>query len=1002
VAICASCGRESPDDFGFCPSCGLPLAVAALPREVRKVVTILFCDLIGSTALGDRTDPETLRGLMRRYYETARVVLERHGGTVEKFVGDAVMAVFGVPVATEYDALRAVRAAVELRDTVHELALEARIGVNTGEVVSGEGDTLVTGDAVNVAARLEQSASAGEILLGGETLELVRDAVQTEPIALTLKGKATSVIAHRLLALDIVAAGVARRLDRVMIGRERERQRLRADFADAAAFRTSRLFTLIGPAGVGKSRLVADFLEHVGDRATIARGRALSYGEGITYWPLIEILAQLGIDAGEAIRSSEADTQLATRALLERMAEERPLVLVLDDLQWAEPPLLDLIEHLADWSREAPIFLLCIARPELLDVRPGWGGGKLNASSILLEPLGSTEAIALADELLQDIKLPPEIRDRILEIAEGNPLFLEEMAALAREGPQVVTVPATIHAVLQARLDTLTDAERAVIERGSVEGKVFHRGSVTALAPMADRERVPGDLLALMRKELVRPDRSQLRGDDAFRFRHLLIRDTAYESLPKSVRADLHERFAIWLDGQVGLAERDEIVGYHLERAANYLRELDPTSIRAVTLAEQAAARLGTAGSAAYERGDLHATRNLLGRAIAVLPEGPQRRRLLPDMIEALDAAGEGDAAFEFIGELERGDTVDRSRGMVLRLLIDPLNRRRSIPDLLGDLADAQRELDRTGDALDIVRCERARGILNWAACRADQAHAAFRRAYDLLQELGRPALQRDVVDQLGATSVFSGASLDEVRALVDRVASDLLPDAGPLLAASLASGRSRGDYVSGLIEADEARRILEHLAQLLGEVGSERGQLAVRGFLPVIAEHEADDAEAERINRELVAAHERLNNLYVLANTLAAWSLSLSRVGDTNGALRAVARGRQLVRAEDIADNIYLDLAEARAVAARGDHDAARTLIDRARRTSDGMVMVPLSYEIAGIDAEVRQLAGDLAGAEAIAGKLVAEISARGGLRTAASYRRRLRLAERTASQPS
>ena len=222
VAICGQCGRESPDDFGFCPSCGAPLADAAAAREVRKVVTILFCDLTGSTEIGDRTDPEALRAMMRRYYETARTVLERHGGTVEKFVGDAVMAVFGIPVATENDALRAVRAAVELRDTVHRLGLEARIGVNTGDVVAGEGDTLVTGDAVNVAARLEQTAGAGEVLLGAATVSLVRDAVTTEPLQLALKGKAGEVAAHRLISLDLTAAGVTRRMDRPMVGSERE------------------------------------------------------------------------------------------------------------------------------------------------------------------------------------------------------------------------------------------------------------------------------------------------------------------------------------------------------------------------------------------------------------------------------------------------------------------------------------------------------------------------------------------------------------------------------------------------------------------------------------------------------------------------------------------------------------------------------------------------------------------------------------------------------------
>ena len=424
----------------FCPGCGAPLAVVAT-REVRKVVTVLFCDLTGSTAIGDRTDPEALRALMNRYYDAARTVLERHGGTVEKFVGDAVMAVFGIPVSSEDDALRAVRAAVELRDVVHELGLEVRIGVNTGAVVAGEGDTLVTGDAVNVAARLEQAAGAGEILLGDDTLRLVRDAVSTEAVELTLKGKSDTVPAHRLHELDASAAGVERDLQRPMVGRERERARLRADYADVVAGSTCRLFTLIGSAGIGKSRLVADFLGHVGDQAAVARGRALSYGEGITYWPLVEMLIQLGIEPSEAIRASPGETQLSTRALLERQAAVQPLVLVLDDVHWAEPPMLDLVEHIADWSRSAPILLLCLARPELLDVRPGWAGGKLNATSVLLEPLARSEVDVLAGELLAGVELDESTRARILSTADGNPLFLEEMAALARDARGNVDVP---------------------------------------------------------------------------------------------------------------------------------------------------------------------------------------------------------------------------------------------------------------------------------------------------------------------------------------------------------------------------------------------------------------------------------------------------------------------------------------------------------------------------------------------------------------------------------
>ena len=359
-----------------------------------------------------------------------------------------------------------------------------------------------------MAARLEQSAGPGEILLGETTLGLVRDAVEADAVELAVKGKALPLVAHRLIGLDLEAGGVVRDLDRPMIGRERERDRLRVDFDEVVERRACHLFTLIGPAGVGKSRLVHDFLERVEGAAVVARGRALSYGEGITYWPLVEILLQLGADPAAVIRSSPADTQLLTRAWLEDAAEAQPLVLVLDDLHWAEPPMLDLVEHLVDWSRDRPILLLCIARPELLDVRPGWGGGKVNATSVLLEPLSAADAVTLASALLEDVELDAGTRERILETAEGNPLFLEEMALLARE-VGAVEVPATIHALLQARLDTLGTTERAVVDRGAVEGKVFHRGAVTALVREPDRGDVPGDLLALVRKEVVRPDRTR-------------------------------------------------------------------------------------------------------------------------------------------------------------------------------------------------------------------------------------------------------------------------------------------------------------------------------------------------------------------------------------------------------------------------------------------------------------------------------------------------------------
>src|SRR5687768_12819873 len=444
-------------------------------REQRKVVTILFCDLVGSTALGESTDPEALRARMRRYFEDLRTILERHGGSVEKFVGDAVMAVFGIPTAHEDDALRAVRAAAEMRAAIAEHGLEARIGVNTGEVVvGGEGETLVTGDPVNVAARLEQAAPNGEILIGTETRQLVRDAVRVEPVEpLALKGKSEPVGAFRLVEVISDAAPLARHPETPLVGRERERQRLWRDYEDAVADRTCRLFTLLGPAGIGKSRLVADFLERVGDSADVLRARCLSYGEGITYWPLVEMLVAIGIDPDAVIGTSPAETQLAFRRLLEARAAERPQVVVIDDLQWAEAVFIDLVEHVADFSRDAPIFLLCVARTELLDVRPDWGGGKMNATALLLEPLDAEECGELMERLVLDAPLDDELRDRITVASAGNPLYVEEMLAMVREhGDGEIAVPPTIHALLQARIDALEGDVRVVMERGSVEGEV--------------------------------------------------------------------------------------------------------------------------------------------------------------------------------------------------------------------------------------------------------------------------------------------------------------------------------------------------------------------------------------------------------------------------------------------------------------------------------------------------------------------------------------------------
>jgi class 3 adenylate cyclase len=592
VAVCPACGRDNPEGFQFCGFCASPLAPGD-GREVRKTVTVLFSDVTGSTELGELLDPESLRDVLARYFDLARTVVQRHGGTVEKFIGDAVMAVFGVPAAHEDDAIRAVRAASEIRANLAALndelertsgvRLETRTGVNSGEVVAGDpssGQSFVSGDTVNVAARLEQAAQPGEILIGAGTLSLVRDAVRveaTEP--LPLKGKAEPVPAFRLLEVLAGAPAHARRLDSPMVGRDDELQQVLDAFERVEGGHSCELVTVVGEAGVGKSRLTTEVLSRLAGRATVLEGRSLPYGEGITFWALAEMVRQAagigdadppagafaridelldGVDdaalvrdrVGAAIGLGDAtgaiqETYWAARRLLESLAAERPVVAVFDDIHWAEPTLLDLLEYVAGFSRNHSVFLLCMARPELREIRPEWDRA---GTVVTLPPLDHASSDDLIANLVGFAHLPSEIRDRIVEAAEGNPLFVEEMlrsliddGVLRRDdGSWVVTAdlarlqaPGTIQALISARLDRLQDEERAVIQRASVVGQVFFWGAVTELSPDDARRAVGANLQMLQRKELIRPEASSFAGQDAFRFSHLLVRDAAYESIPK-------------------------------------------------------------------------------------------------------------------------------------------------------------------------------------------------------------------------------------------------------------------------------------------------------------------------------------------------------------------------------------------------------------------------------------------------------------------------------------
>jgi class 3 adenylate cyclase/tetratricopeptide (TPR) repeat protein len=834
MAVCPGCGKELAGEFPFCPHCATPLIAEG--REQRKTVTVVFCDVTGSTALGESTDPEALRALLARYFERMRGIVESHGGTVEKFIGDAVMAVFGVPLAHEDDALRACRAAVEMRDALPELGVQARIGVNTGEVVTGTLERLATGDAVNVAARLEQAAAAGEVLIGEPTYALVHEAVVAETVEpLALKGKSEPVAPYRLCSvLDVPERSHLTRF----VGRKRELAQIVEAWERAKAQAHCELVTVVGDAGVGKSRLVTEAL--AGVEVRVVRGRCLPYGEGITYWPVVEAVKQLAVlpsdpTAAAAMRSLLGESDVGTSgdeiawAFRKLLEEQAPLVVVFDDIQWGEETFLDLVESTALLSAEAPLLLLCMARPELVEQRPGWPG------TLRLEPLPPQQADALIGDAVSE-----ELRERIARAAGGNPLFISEMLAMASENAGV-EVPPTLKALLATRLDQLDEAERKVLERGSVEGEIFHRGAVQALAP--EEMQVTTRLAGLVRRELIRPDRTQLVGDDGYRFRHLLIRDAAYDALPKAVRADLHARFAAWLDEHGhALVERDEIVGYHLEQAARYQAELgqpDPT------LAERAALRLTTAGRRAFDRLDIRTASALLTRAAELTR--PHRIDVTLELevvwVQSdIDVRASAEAA-EVVAE--RAEAAgDRSGAMLARALM--LLNRMSGGELVG--VDEQVELCRAALPLEEERGDPRRLALLWEML---GIAANFRMqndddVYAAQQALRYRRLAGDspLETRLEWPLILGPRPADEAMRMLDELDVGWRPPG--------ATDLPRAALLAMLGRADEAWPLAEARSSYLQEVSGNRSQEG-HLYLWLIATIEGERERACRHNADMI-----------------------------------------------------------------------------------------------------------------------------------------------------
>ena len=807
MQICPNCGEENPAKFRLCGFCGTALAAPLPAQEVRKTVTIVFSDLKGSTSLGEALDSESLREVMSRYFDEMRAVLEHHGGTVEKYIGDAIMAVFGLPRVREDDALRAVRAAYAMQSALATLndeleqrwgvQLVNRTGVNTGEVVAGDpttGQRLVTGDTVNVAARLEQAAPPLDVLIGEPTYRLTREAVEVEEIEpLELKGKAERVPAYRLVSVAEDREGILRHREAQLVGRERELALLEDSFEQALSEHRCWTVTLIGDAGVGKSRLSEEFLMRVGGGALVLHGRCLPYGDGITFWPIVEAVREAAAiterdnaesaqrkladllgpgeaDAVERVASAVglSDVQFSVqelfwgvRRLFAVLAARRPLVVAFEDLHWAEGTFLDLVQHLTDTLDEAGVVLLCDARPSLLEQRPEWSTGS-NSPQVRLEPLTAAQSEQVIDNLLGSAGLQDAVRTRIVETAEGNPLFVEQLLSMFIDDGLVrfeagewrapselgdVSIPPTIQALLAARLDALVQEERAVIEPAAVAGYVFPADAVRELVPDSLREDVPRHLAELSRKQFLRPDPTERAFDDAFRFHHVLIRETTYDGLLKRARATLHERFVLWADRVNGdrAREYEEILGYHLEQAHLYLSELGPLDDHGRALGADGARRLASAGKRARGRGDIPAAANLLERATRLLPAlDPVRLALLPELGEAqIDLGRFAEADETLSGAIAAADsTADVRVAADARLRRLLLEARTGESDQWSEHAVPQIEeaievFTEAGDHGGLARAYRVLGYVHGTACSYAEAAAACERALHHAREAG-------------------------------------------------------------------------------------------------------------------------------------------------------------------------------------------------------------------------------------------------------------------------
>jgi DNA-binding SARP family transcriptional activator len=938
------------DELGIEPSPGLqeleqailrqdasltaPARLASEPEsvplpEARKTVTVL------AATFAVPSDPEQAAAVLARASEAASGVLRRHGASVEAHGGMGVLGIFGLPAVHEDDSLRAVRAALELRSET-----AARIGIETGTVLA-EADRVVAGAPVSDALRLAEGAREGQIVLGESAMRVAPSAVQAR------RRRAGGWL---LSGIGPHAEAVARHLDAPLVGRRDQLDELRRAYERVKRDRTAYLLTVLGPAGIGKSRLAAELRTKVEPEALVLAGRCLPYGEAITFWPVAEMVSQAGTvedlirDEPEgaliaelvlgAIGRTETSARAeevfwAVRRLFEAIAREQPLILVFDDLHWAEPTLLELVDHVAEWTRDAQILLLCLARPELLDRAPAWGGGKLNAASLLLEPLSEDECAELVEHLPDRRRVPRPARRQIVSAAEGNPLFAEQMLAVAAErgADEQLVIPPTIWAVLGARLDLLGAREHRAVQVASVAGREFWSGAVAELLEI-EHDEVPAILLPLVRKDLVRPAQSLFPGEEAFHFRHLLIRDVAYESIPKSARVPWHDRFAAWLERTVG--EADEVVAYHREQAARYHIELHGRDDRGAELAVQAVQSLAAAGRRASRRGDVRAAASLLARAAELIEDSdPSRPELLTALAEAYRESGDFARADASLAEAlaaaaAAGDEAAERGARMSQLRLhargtDPLR----AAEIRPAVEEAIPAFERLGDDTRLALAWHLLGWLDWLLCRAEDAEPKFERAAEHARRAGDEREETRSLHFLIGAALYGPTPVRKALRRCEDVAQ-LQPGQPRLMAASL---RARAALAAMDGRFDEAAELVQRDKALLADVGLRIAAAGATEWYGVIRLLAGDVQGAEEEWRSGLEAFERIGERTHASTLAAQLAEALFRHGDHDGALRLSEQSESDAAPEDLFTQVQWRGPRAKVLAVRGEAEEAERL---------------------------------------------------------------------------